>query len=126
MLDADAAARLATDGVLIDVRVPNAFAVRSSRSIPSPATFLVPSTCRRPATSGLMAGFLMARRWRADSSQSVSADGKPVGAYCGSGVNAAHTVFAMTLAGLPTPALYVGSWSNWIADGTRPIAAGAD
>ena len=53
-------------------------------------------------------------------------DGEPVGAYCGSGVNAAHTAFAMTLAGLTTPALYVGSWSNWIADGTRPIATGAD
>ncbi|HEY0868851.1 MAG TPA: sulfurtransferase, partial [Acidothermaceae bacterium] len=48
-----------------------------------------------------------------------------VGAYCGSGVNAAHTAFAITLAGLPTPALYVGSWSNWIADGSRPIATGA-
>jgi thiosulfate/3-mercaptopyruvate sulfurtransferase len=31
----------------------------------------------------------------------------------------------MTLAGLPTPALYVGSWSNWITDPARPIATGA-
>lgn len=44
--------------------------------------------------------------------------------YCGSGITASHTVFAMTLAGLPTPKLYAGSWSEWIRDPTRPIATG--
>lgn len=46
--------------------------------------------------------------------------------YCGSGVTAAHNVLAMTHAGLPTPRLYPGSWSEWIADGTQPIATGPD
>jgi len=49
-----------------------------------------------------------------------------VGVYCGSGVNAAHTALAMTLAGLPTPALFVGSWSHWIATGDRPIGIGTE
>jgi thiosulfate/3-mercaptopyruvate sulfurtransferase len=40
---------------------------------------------------------------------------KPVGVYCGSGVTACHTILAMDTAGLPTPALYVGSWSEWSA-----------
>lgn len=46
-----------------------------------------------------------------------------VGAYCGSGVTAAHEVLALELAGIPA-ALYVGSWSGWVADPGRPVATG--
>ena len=40
----------------------------------------------------------------------------------GSGVTAAHNVLAMRLAGFEEPALYPGSWSEWIAGPERPIA----
>ncbi|MDD5240403.1 MAG: sulfurtransferase [Sulfuricella sp.] len=43
---------------------------------------------------------------------------------CGSGVTACHNILAMEIAGLPGSKLYPGSWSEWIADPTRPIATG--
>ncbi|MEW6690249.1 MAG: sulfurtransferase [Pseudomonadota bacterium] len=42
--------------------------------------------------------------------------------YCGSGVAACHNALAMEVAGLPGSRVYVGSWSEWIADPKRPIA----
>ncbi|MCL6416775.1 sulfurtransferase [Aestuariirhabdus sp. Z084] len=42
--------------------------------------------------------------------------------YCGSGVTACHNLLAMELAGLPLGKLYLGSWSEWIVDPSRPLA----
>lgn len=44
--------------------------------------------------------------------------------YCGSGVTATHNILALKLAGYPEPALYAGSWSEWITDPERPVAKG--
>jgi thiosulfate/3-mercaptopyruvate sulfurtransferase len=43
---------------------------------------------------------------------------------CGSGVTSCHNLLAMELAGFGTTTLYPGSWSEWSADPTRPIAQG--
>lgn len=43
---------------------------------------------------------------------------------CGSGVTACHNLLAMEVAGLPGSALYPGSWSEWCADPSRPVASG--
>jgi len=46
--------------------------------------------------------------------------------YCGSGVTACHTIFAMTEAGYPMPKLFPGSWSEWITSESRRIAVGTE
>ena len=43
---------------------------------------------------------------------------------CGSGVTACHNLLAMELAGLSGSRLYPGSWSEWCADTSRPVARG--
>jgi thiosulfate/3-mercaptopyruvate sulfurtransferase len=42
--------------------------------------------------------------------------------YCGSGVAACHNALAMEIAGLPGSRVYIGSWSEWSADPSRPIS----
>lgn len=41
---------------------------------------------------------------------------------CGSGVTACHNLLAMEVAGIKGTKLYAGSWSEWIADPSRPVA----
>lgn len=42
--------------------------------------------------------------------------------YCGSGVSACHNLLALEIAGLSGARLYGGSWSEWCADPSRPVA----
>jgi thiosulfate/3-mercaptopyruvate sulfurtransferase len=43
--------------------------------------------------------------------------------YCGSGVQASHNLLALEHAGMKGAKLYPGSWSEWVSDPARPIAA---
>ncbi|HEY69275.1 MAG TPA: sulfurtransferase [Anaerolineae bacterium] len=45
--------------------------------------------------------------------------------YCGSGVTASHNMLALEHAGIHGTRLYAGSWSEWCADSSRPIASGS-
>ena len=124
MIDADEAASLAAQGILVDVRAGERY--RGEVEPVDAVAGHIPGAVNLPTAGNIDAdGRFLDIETLTHRFESVGLTAESeIGAYCGSGVNAAHTAFAMTLAGLPTPALYVGSWSNWIADGTRPIATG--
>ena len=46
--------------------------------------------------------------------------------YCGSGVTACHTFFALRYAGFDHLSIYPGSWSEWISHASRPVAVGEE
>jgi len=65
--------------------------------------------------------FLDAGALRATFTSVANAE-RPLACMCGSGVTACHLILGAEFAGLPTPALYIGSWSEWIRDSARPVA----
>jgi len=52
----------------------------------------------------------------------LGAANKPVISYCGSGVTACHTLLVLEHAGFASGRLYPGSWSQYAADPSRPVA----
>jgi thiosulfate/3-mercaptopyruvate sulfurtransferase len=51
-----------------------------------------------------------------------SAEARPVGTYCGSGVQATHLALGLSAAGICQDAdVYIGSWSDWITDPDRAV-----
>ncbi|MCO5970746.1 sulfurtransferase [Actinoallomurus soli] len=122
-LDADGAAALAKGGVLLDARAPERY--RGEVEPVDPVAGHIPGAVSAPTTGnvGVDGRFLPADLLRERFAELGATDAAEVGAYCGSGVTAAHEILALTVAGVPA-ALYVGSWSNWVADGTRPVEAG--
>jgi len=123
---AAAAARLARDGVLLDARAAERY--RGDSEPIDPVAGHIPGALSAPTVANLAADgrFLDPDALRARfTSMGARGGSQPIGAYCGSGVTAAHEVLALELAGFPA-ALYPGSWSEWISDSTRPVATGAE
>lgn len=122
VLDADGAAARAKDGVLLDVRVPARF--RGETEPVDPVAGHIPDAVNLPLSelAGPGGRLRSADELRARLAEAGIQGGTPVGAYCGSGVGAAQMVLALTVAGVPDPALYVGSWSEWVTDASRPVA----
>ncbi|MFF0386755.1 sulfurtransferase [Streptomyces sp. NPDC004286] len=125
MLDADSAAALAGSGVLLDARAGERY-----RGEVEPIDRVgghIPGALSAPTMEnvGPDGRFLPAADLR-DRFKALGVSGDaPVGVYCGSGVSAAHEVLALAVAGIPA-ALYVGSWSEWSNDPSRPVAVGPD
>ncbi|HEV8065443.1 MAG TPA: sulfurtransferase, partial [Acidimicrobiales bacterium] len=126
VLSVDEAAHLARAGVLLDARAGERY--RGEIEPFDAAAGHIPGALSAPTLDNVEPD----GRWRrpeelrARFAKLGLLPGSPsVGAYCGSGVTAAHELFALELAGIHA-ALYVGSWSQWCRDSGRPVATGAD
>ena len=86
----------------------------------------IPGATSAPFAANLRedGSFKSAEELRAQYTALGAAAAGSVACYCGSGVTATHDIFAMVLAGLPEPALYEGSWSDWSSDPEREVATG--
>jgi thiosulfate/3-mercaptopyruvate sulfurtransferase len=124
-LDAAGAARMAAAGVLLDARVPARYAGREEPV--DPVAGHIPGAHNSPMGELLGDGQLLpAAELRRRFETFGVRGGVPVGAYCGSGVVAAQLVLALEAAGVHGCSLYPGSWSEWVADPSRPVAVGED
>lgn len=116
VLTAQDAAELAGRGVLLDARAPERY--RGEIEPIDAVAGHIPGARNLPYASLVNSDGTL----RSDLRSVLPVDAEEVGAYCGSGITAAHTVLALTEAGRGDAALYVGSWSEWITDESRPIA----
>ncbi|MFF3499978.1 sulfurtransferase [Streptomyces sp. NPDC003247] len=125
LLDADGAAALARSGVLFDARAGERY--RGEVEPIDPVGGHIPGAVSAPTNDNLGPdGRFLPAEELGDRFKALGAvDGTAVGVYCGSGVSGAHEVLALAVAGIPA-ALYVGSWSEWSSDPSRPVAVGPD
>ncbi|MEU3187557.1 sulfurtransferase [Streptomyces sp. NPDC006923] len=125
VLDADGAAALAREGLLLDARAAERY--RGEVEPIDRVAGHIPGAVSAPTTENVDEDgrFLSAERLAARFAGLGAADAKEIGVYCGSGVSAAHELLALEIAGFRA-ALYAGSWSEWSAAGDRPVATGPD
>ncbi|MEV8432680.1 sulfurtransferase [Streptomyces sp. HUAS 31] len=125
LLDADGAAALARSGVLLDARAGERY--RGEVEPIDPVGGHIPGAVSAPTNEnvGSDGRFLPAEELAARFKSLGACEDTRVGVYCGSGVSAAHQALALAVAGIPAD-LYVGSWSEWSSDPSRPVAVGPD
>lgn len=123
VVDADGAAELAGSGLLLDARAQPRYAGDTEPVDPRPGH--IPGARNSPFArhTGEDGHWRPAEDLAAHFAELGVGDA-PVGVYCGSGVTACSVVLAMELAGMGTPALYAGSYSQWSADPRRTVATG--
>lgn len=124
VMDADTAAQLARNGILLDSRIRANY-----RGGATPANLPrrghIPGAYNLPASDNLADnGHFLDMETLRTRYTSLGVDRtRPVGVYCGAGVSAAHNVAALMMLGIAAP-MYPGSWSAWISDPSRPVAIG--
>ena len=125
VLEADAALALAKSprGALLDARAGQRYRGEEEPIDARPGH--LPGALSYPTTENLSADgrFLDVEALTQRFAGLPTSGEGTVGVYCGSGVTAAHTVLALALTGR-SAALYPGSYSQYAADPTRPVAVG--
>lgn len=109
---------------LIDARASERY--RGEKEPIDPIAGHIPGALNRPSVLNLQVDgtFKPAEQLRAEFMDLLGDTPiESVVSYCGSGITACHNLFALELAGLSGAKLYPGSWSEWIADTSRPQAS---
>jgi thiosulfate/3-mercaptopyruvate sulfurtransferase len=113
--------------VLVDARAPERYAGEMEPL--DPVAGRIPGALNWPFQRNLQPDgrFKPAEKLREEYTRLLGdADPARVVHYCGSGITACHNIIAMEVAGMHGSALYPGSWSEWCADPSRPIATKLD
>ena len=110
---------------LIDARAPDRFTAKDDKTDPVPGH--IPGATNLPfggnlASDGLMQDPEVIRQRFEQVIKDRPAD--DVVNMCGSGVTACHNLLAQAIAGMPPMKIFIGSWSQWIKDPSRPVATG--
>lgn len=118
-------AHLEHGGMLVDARAAARF--RGEEEPLDRVAGHVPGAVNRPYSQNLVDGRFKSPMQLAEEFRALLGSHAPsdVVAMCGSGVTACHNLLAMERAGFKGASLYTGSWSGWISDVSRPLAAGA-
>jgi thiosulfate/3-mercaptopyruvate sulfurtransferase len=125
VVDADGAAGVAGEGVLLDARAGERY--RGESEPIDPRAGHIPGAISAPTQDNLgNGGTFLATGALQSRFAALGVDGsRPVAVYCGSGVTAAHEIAALAEAGI-SAALYPGSWSQWSCDAERRVATGPE
>jgi thiosulfate/3-mercaptopyruvate sulfurtransferase len=128
VVDAAAIERLRADprALVLDVRMTERYEGR--REPVDPVAGHIPGAKNRPYPANVRSAedprFLASEKLREAFEQLGAGRVGRIACYCGSGVNACQTLFALELAGFREALLYEGSWSDWCSVPTRAVATG--
>jgi thiosulfate/3-mercaptopyruvate sulfurtransferase len=121
-VEADEAWALAKQSRLLDARPRSSYVGEPGKA----GTGHIPGAIHAASGDNIAGGMFKSGDELRARFSSLGANGSAkIGVYCGSGNSAAHEIAAMAAAGLDA-ALYVGSWSAWSADPSRPAATGPE
>lgn len=109
--------------IVIDARAPDRF--RGENETLDPVGGHIPGAKNRFFKDNLQGDgrFKTAEQLRTEFAALIGGPDAAI-MQCGSGATACHNLLALEVAGLPGAALYPGSWSEWCADPSRPVAIG--